>query len=60
MRYETLTIRDATGVFEIQAEAFAGYGDDAVIQIGSELRKVQSHRFKDARRLVVRLDTVPA
>ncbi len=57
-RFGSLRVQDMTGVYEIREGDFAGYGDGAVILIGAERRRVQTHRVDDPRRLKVVLDTV--
>lgn len=60
LRFEGVQLLDETGVFEIRRADFDGFGDLAVLDVGGERRKVQSHRVRDPWRLKVTLDTVPA
>jgi hypothetical protein len=57
-RFGSLRVQDMTGVYEIREGDFAGFGDGAVLLIGAERRRVQSHRVDDPRRYKVVLDTV--
>ncbi|EPX82097.1 head-tail joining protein [Salipiger mucosus] len=56
----SLRIQDATGLFEILAEDFTGFGNGAILAMGAERRKVQHTRVPDPRRHKVLLDTVAA
>ncbi|MBO9451448.1 hypothetical protein J7426_14335 [Tropicibacter sp. R16_0] len=57
-RFSSVDIIDASGVFEVRKADWAGFSDGAIVMVGSERRKVQSHRVLDRRRLKVVLNTV--
>ncbi|MBB3995304.1 hypothetical protein GGR95_002959 [Sulfitobacter undariae] len=58
VRMGSMQILDETGVFEIRIADFTGYGNGTLLNLSGVLRKVQSHRVADRRRLKTRLDTI--
>ncbi|WP_299558715.1 hypothetical protein [uncultured Sulfitobacter sp.] len=58
VRVGSMQVLEETGVFDIRAADFSGFGKNTLLSVAGVLRKVQSYRIPDRRRLKVRLDTI--